>query len=316
MSVRLVTAEEALSFYASFYEVVGSWMLLPGKCEPVLGKNEVPHCRFCGGNYPEVSFQQETHAIPEALGNKSLFTNYECDSCNQKFGSGIENDLGNWSKPMRTLGLIQGKSGIPTLKGKSPQEWRVEGTPEGLHLKHHAEDSVARVDEVKKTMALSLPRDSYTARAVFKAFVKIGLSLVPSCDTSIYAETFAWIADSNHNKPFPTDYRIMAQYLPGPPGNRALGAVILRRISDYDRVPFCFLVLFYGSQVFQISIPSSQKNWAAVSDEVFPFPVHSVETVGKWGPPVPHIIDLSGATVVKGEVQQITMSYDQRNSRE
>jgi hypothetical protein len=305
--------EEALSFYASFYDSVGSWTLRPGKIEPVLGENEVRRCRFCGGYSPGVSFQQQAHAIPEALGNKTLFTSYECDSCNQKFGRGIENDLGNWSKPMRTLGLISGKSGIPALKGKSPREWRVEGTQEGLHLKHHSEDVVATVDDVKKTMTLSLPRDSYTPRSVFKAFTKIGLALVPSGDTPLYAETFSWIADSDQNKCFSTDYRIMSQYMPGPPGNRGIGAAILRRTNDYVRLPFCFLIIFYGSQIFQISIPSSQKNWAVVPNQVPWFPAHSAETVRKWGMPVRHILDLSVATIVKGEIERITMSYDQRN---
>jgi HNH endonuclease len=303
--------ERSLRFFASFYDSIGSWTLLPGKIEPVLGKNEVQHCRFCGGYPPAVSFQQEAHAIPEALGNKTLFASYECDGCNQNFGRGIENDLGNWSKPMRTLSLISGKSGIPTLKGKSPKEWRVEGTQTGLHLKHHAEDVVATVDEVRRTMTLSLPRDSYSPRAVFKAFVKIGLALIPTSDTPFYRETFSWIAESDHSKPFSTDYSIVAQDMRGPPGNRGLGAAILRRADDYVRLPFCVLILFYGSQVFQISIPSS-KNWAVVSNKAPWFPIHSGETVAKWGMPTRHIIDLSGSTVVKGEIQKITMTYDQR----
>ena len=89
---READIEEALSFYTSFYDSVGSWTLLPGKIEPILGKNEAQRCRFCGGYSPGVSFQQQAHAIPEALGNKTLFTSYECDNCNQKFGRGIEND--------------------------------------------------------------------------------------------------------------------------------------------------------------------------------------------------------------------------------
>jgi hypothetical protein len=50
------------------------------------------------------------------LGNKSVESTYECDACNEIFGKGIENDLGNWSKPMRTLARIRGKSGVPTIK--------------------------------------------------------------------------------------------------------------------------------------------------------------------------------------------------------
>src|SRR5450631_3173336 len=104
--------EEALNFYASYYDLIGSWMLQPGKAETLLGADEYRHCRFCGGHPPMVSFRNDAHAIPEALGNGTLFTSYECDSCNQAFGQGIENDLGNWSKPMRTLSLIPGKSGV------------------------------------------------------------------------------------------------------------------------------------------------------------------------------------------------------------
>jgi hypothetical protein len=55
-----------------------------------------------------------THAVSEMLVNKSLFTAYECDMCDGDFGKGIEQDLGNWSKPMRTMAWIRGKSGVPT----------------------------------------------------------------------------------------------------------------------------------------------------------------------------------------------------------
>jgi hypothetical protein len=51
---------------------------------------------FCGESSPEDTFKLEAHALPEALGNKSLTTTYECDACNQGFGRGIENDFGHW----------------------------------------------------------------------------------------------------------------------------------------------------------------------------------------------------------------------------
>jgi len=219
---------------------------------------------------------------------------------------------------MRTMSLIPGSSGIPTLKGKSPKEWRVEGTKRELHLKHHADDAIATVDEVAKTMTLRLPRDTYTPRAVFKAFTKIGLALVPTSDAGFYSETFAWIADSDHDKPFCTDYAIKAQCLPGPPiGNYILTAMILRRKDDYITLPFCFLVVTFGNQLYQISLASSQKNWAvpkdAFSKDVPWFPMFSAEAANRWGMPTQQLLDLSGAEAVKHEIETIIMSYDQRN---
>ena len=62
------------------------------------------------------TFKHDALAIPEFLGNKRIFANYECDSCNQFFGSGIETDLGNWTKPSRTFARIRGKRGVPSIK--------------------------------------------------------------------------------------------------------------------------------------------------------------------------------------------------------
>ena len=38
-------------------------------------------CRFCGKMMPEVTFGKVAHTISEALGNKSIVTNDECDNC-------------------------------------------------------------------------------------------------------------------------------------------------------------------------------------------------------------------------------------------
>src|SRR5688572_6739953 len=97
--------EAAAQFYDQNYDCLDQWNLKPGD-KIVLGSKDNCLCRFCGRGKPDVTFEFDAHAIPEALGNKSLYTNCECDSCNQKFGKGIENDFGNWSKPMRTMGRI------------------------------------------------------------------------------------------------------------------------------------------------------------------------------------------------------------------
>ena len=93
-----------------------TYLLEPGM-KLMLGSGERPrHCRFCGKDEPTVTFKDEAHAFPAAFGNTGLFSNYECDACNHLFGEGIENHLGNWTKPMRTLSQIRGRSGVPTIR--------------------------------------------------------------------------------------------------------------------------------------------------------------------------------------------------------
>lgn len=142
---------EAADFYDQHYAVITEPLFLrPGE-RMILGDKENKVCRFCGGSEPTVSFRLEAHAIPEALGNKSLFTNYECDGCNKFFGGDIENDLGKWSKPHRTFACICGKKGVPTLKRGGPEPgWRIEyNDSTGFHVKLYENDSLFVIDEEK-----------------------------------------------------------------------------------------------------------------------------------------------------------------------
>ena len=78
---------DAVAFYDRHYDIIGNWFLIPGQ-KIMLGDTQNRVCRFCGKRSPEVTFESEAHAIPEALGNKSIFSAYECDVCNHMFGLG------------------------------------------------------------------------------------------------------------------------------------------------------------------------------------------------------------------------------------
>ena len=125
--------EKALRFYDDNYDVVAQQFLNPDK-RVFLGDKRNRRCRFCGGVRPKVTFKKVAHAVPESLGNKSLFSFYECDDCNRLFGDGIENDLGNWSIPMRTLARIKGKKGFPTMKRRTENR-AAAADPTRYHLR-------------------------------------------------------------------------------------------------------------------------------------------------------------------------------------
>jgi hypothetical protein len=47
-------------------------------------------CTFCGGAFPTVTFRNDSHAFPAALGNRDLLSNEECDGCNALYASSDE----------------------------------------------------------------------------------------------------------------------------------------------------------------------------------------------------------------------------------
>ncbi len=78
-------------------------------------------CRFCGRTkITGASFQNKAHAISEALGNKTIILNEECDECNSYFDQNIERDFITYLSPFRILfGILNKDNKIPSIKGKN-----------------------------------------------------------------------------------------------------------------------------------------------------------------------------------------------------
>ena len=219
-------------------------------------------CRFCGGNEPAVSFKKKAHAIPKSLGNRSLFSMYECDSCNALFGTGIENDLGNWSKPGRTFARIRGDRGVPTLKretGSGPK-YRIQYKESKFHISHYEDDPAIFIDTEKRRVTFILERDPYTPIAVLKAFVRIGLTIIPHEELVNFADTLGWIRELDHSARFIEKCPIVSTFIPGPmPSDLTFVSLLRRRVGVAD-LPYAFLILGYGNNVYQVCLPSPKQD--------------------------------------------------------
>lgn len=304
-------SEQAISFYETHYDVLESWLLTPGN-KVMLGDRANRRCRFCGKGRPEVTFKKVAHAIPEALGNKSIESAYECDPCNEKFGSGIENDLGNWSKPMRTLARIRGKSGVPTLKKGSNGGWRIEHGPKGFEISSYEDDPIYSVDEAAQKVTFTLKRDPYVPVAVLKAFVKIGLTLLPDSEVANFPHAMNWVQSLDHGREFASSFPIIYTFRPGPVPPDLIVAMILRRKAGIVGVPYCYLVLGYGNEVFQIQLPSEQHdsdmNGRAYTLRAFPVP--DAPDPALYGAPKTGLLNLTGRDLVRGDTVDIGLGYE------
>lgn len=70
-------------------------------------------CRYCHRSIPNTTFKNVAHTISEALGNKRIKTNDECDNCNHFFGDKIEQDFISMFDFPRLLYNVKGKDGSP-----------------------------------------------------------------------------------------------------------------------------------------------------------------------------------------------------------
>jgi hypothetical protein len=309
----MTTPDDAITFYETHYDMPVSWLLRPGD-KVMLGDKKNRVCRFCRRSPPEVTFRKVAHAIPEALGNKSIQSAYECDPCNVMFGAGIENDLGNWSKPVRTFARIRGKSGVPTLKkGGDAPGWRIEYGDTGFKISSYEADPVHEIDEANKKVTFKLKRDAYTPVAVLKAFMKIGLTLLPDEEVENFPHLMAWVRDMDHSRRFADQCPIIYSFLPGPMPNDLIAAFILRRKPHVTGYPYAYLVLGYGNEVFQVQLPS-QKHDAAMNGQpvsIHPFPIPRSPDPARFGAPGRTLLDFTGREIVRGEVVPIVVGYEQ-----
>ena len=307
--------DAACEFYDLNYEFLGEWHLEVGK-KQTLGNKSDRSCRFCGKSPPDASFRLDAHAIPESLGNKSLFTAYECDACNQAFGSGIENDFGNWSKPMRTMARIKGKSGIPTIKEGTSGSWRVEFGEAGLEIKQYEKDPIVEIDENAKRLTIRLRRDPYTPVAVLKAFVKMGLSLIPESELPNFQAALSWIKNPDHQIGLVASrFPVLYAFVPGPKPFPNISIYVLRRKQNAAPTPYVTFVLAYGNEVFQVFLPSPEMDRCIDGQQISvrPFPNPYDVSPSDFGATRRGTLELTGRDEIRGDETAITMGFEQVN---
>ena len=314
MAAQASTPLEPMDFYRKNYVYLRTPShLFPDMPPIVLGDRENLLCRYCGQFEPSVSFSHDAHAIPESLGNKCLFSTFECDECNQHFGDTIENDLGNWSKVNRTLSAIRGKRNVPTLKsGGSKSSWRITRNASGLTYKEYEECSIVDIDEENSNLAFELKGDSYLPIAVFKALAKIGLTLLPDKEVEKFLKHYSWIRDPDHSRGFVKNCSIISTFIPGPmPGNIIIIRLLRRKPQSSD-LPYIFLILGYGNDLLQVWLPCREKDegiWGTVL-EMPPFPPVIARESTIYGKPRTRVLDLSEREQVRGQSKSHTFKFE------
>lgn len=299
----------AAAYYETNYDLVFSRLFRRSEKEE-LGDRTNRLCRFCGRRPPEVTFGKEAHAVPEALGNRGLTSAYECDTCNSDFGRSIENDLGEWTKPMRTFARIKGKKGVPTLREKAEGGWRIEyGNEAGFKIRAYEDNPIWEFDKDGKGVTFTLRRGAYTPVAVMKAFVKIGLTLMPESEIGAFLPAIDWVREKDHSKSWVRSLPVLHTFQNGPMPNDVMCLMILRRKPTITDAPYATLILGYGNDVFQVFLPApeQEKPLNGTTFKVTAFPTPGGPDPELYGRAWPKPVDLTGTSVVRGETTKVRL---------
>jgi hypothetical protein len=306
------SATMSLAFYEANYDLVFHGQLKPGKKE-FLGSKSPRICRFCGRRAPEVGFKKDAHAVSRLTGNKVLFTYEECSLCNEIF-SKVEDDLGKFTLPARTFGQVSGYKNIPSLKipvgrmDMSPGNLRVEIDPAAI-------DQTILDDPENHKLTVSIPMQPYRPLGVYKAFVKMAMTVMPSGELDHFQEALRWLASDRVEENAVSDglgYLCVQTFCQKV---YSFPIVKLLRRKPTSSAPYATFILSFGSFTFQIFLAGDdrdpQEQGGSVAVQAFPPPQLILGTAPEDWADV-DVISLSSPEKVTSSVWKHDFQYQTR----
>jgi hypothetical protein len=186
---------ETLQNFQRHYDIYNI-VITPAEPQPK-GKPKADRiCRFCGKKNDAGGFKSVSHLIPEMLGNKYLFSDFECDKCNQKL-SKYENDLAYSLGIFRTMFGIKGKRGVPTFDSKSnairAKEVDFYGV-KALTIEETTEQFKSfNFNKETGKCNITYKKHGYVPINLYKILYKIALSVIPEEDADQYERAYQFI---------------------------------------------------------------------------------------------------------------------------
>lgn len=258
MELRMAEVAGRCEYYMKNYDCVFTYVHNMGETQAIIDPTDKV-CRFCGKRYPEVKFKKKAHAISEMLGNKEFVLRNECDTCNSFFGQRLEDDFGKYLGLGRTLSQIYGKEGVPSYKARDGKS-RIDFTDKGIVIQAKPDSNF--IEQYDNYMVFHAVRDTYTPVAVYKALVKMALSLIPYELMPYFIDTVDWLKEDSHisSKYDMGNYEyIIERYVSGPNPMQLRASGFIRK-DDHSIVPYYQFLLEFANYSYQIIVPCKRKD--------------------------------------------------------
>ena len=230
-------------------------------------KNRI--CRFCKkGEKDGKKFKKKAHAFSEALGNKTIVLNEECDDCNEKFGSNIEKDFIQYLDVYRVFFKVKGKNSIPKLKfdnnaivtnieKKDIPKNNIEELKNTENLMLVRSQNIEHNEETGELTVLLESNNKLKEVNIYKTLCKYALSVIDSDELQHFEKTIDWINTNNEQKiNLPKIAYLIANpmYVDTP-----VLCLYIRKDDDYTH-PYLVAEFKFKSLIFVYILPFSSKD--------------------------------------------------------
>ena len=241
----LVLNNQSPKAFADAYElpIVTQAQAGAGRPQRFTGPPERRICAICGRSSSEASFKKVAHLIPEAFGNKSLFTNEECDECNAHHGSSSDEQLAMMWNADRVLSCIPGKKGRVRAAARSGSSYiGSKDDPDIVDIVQKPADDSVLITQNPDSVQIVFPQVRYKPMSALRSVARMAyLTLHPNV-RSRCTVTLDWIRDESA---VPAAAFVDFRYA-GKPSSFVGISVWVRRESENREIPQ-FVAMFYAN---------------------------------------------------------------------
>lgn len=215
-------------------------------------------CRFCKKDSTRTTFKNDSHIIPKLLGNKNFLSAEECDNCNKTFKD-FEDHLAKYLSFNRTISSIPNDK-KPIFESANGNI-RLKNLSDGiLYIERKNLDKDFNFDSEVNNFEISIQSQSYAHSFVYKAFLKMALSILPASEVKEYEYAFHYLLDNNKSSIIKEIKRI--EICESNISYVTPTALLFKRnscnnVSEFPLHTFCLYVKNY---MFQIYFPLHNEN--------------------------------------------------------
>lgn len=208
-----------------------------------------------------MSFKKEAHAISEALGNKKLVLNEECDSCNEFFDEYVERDFVFYHDLVRTMFGVKNKENkTPKMKGSNFEFFKDED--KNLNVAIVSSDESGKSQEPPKSVSFNTG-NKIRVQNIYKALCKFALSVMGREFLDYFSDTIDWIRNENVAERLPkiavlNSYSFFTE---------RPEVILFFRNNDNYELPFLVVEFRFTYYMYIFVVPFSSKDKVSFLDE-------------------------------------------------
>ena len=245
-----VPAEKAMKEYNNenglLLSVYNPFVVSPDSSTVRIGTKQKDNrvCRYCNKTIPDVTFNNKSHTISQALGNICYITNDECDSCNTKFGLSIEQDFVHYVEMYNSLAQDSFRlGGIDFSKDK-----------DGIILISNIEKDIL-LKETDSEIVYNYTGDVIRLQNVYRAMCKYSIGFLPSEILNNLTETIKWINGDYDFESLPVVKKTFHTSLQRQP----IMNIFIRNDEADQSYPYLFVDFHLNYLEFLFIIPNSKQ---------------------------------------------------------